>query len=172
MCCLSWLDNQHLVSWAQIPQSRYGRVLSNLCDGPVGTPAANEEQASKTVQGLVVRVWQHLLLGGLLVEPQLPLLLVTTYLKDDVSRCDAGTHENPFLLPFTSNPDKRGGCKKKKIRYIVRVNTFRHRNYDGQSSLRAKRKKTDQMYPIFQLNIELYSLCALRLSHHKLSKWS
>lgn len=44
-------------------------LFSNLCDGPVRTPAAYEEQASKTVESLVVGVWEHFLLWGLLIKP-------------------------------------------------------------------------------------------------------
>lgn len=51
-----------------------------LCDGPVRTPAAYEEQPSKTVKRLVIGVWDYFLLWGLLVKPSLPLFLVTTYL--------------------------------------------------------------------------------------------
>lgn len=50
-------------------QTDYTQMFCNLCNGPVGTPAAYEEQASETVQGLIVGVGQHLLLGGLLVKP-------------------------------------------------------------------------------------------------------
>lgn len=42
---------------------------SDLRDGPVGTPAAYEEKASKTVESLVVGVWDHLLLWGLVIKP-------------------------------------------------------------------------------------------------------
>lgn len=42
---------------------------SDLRNGPVGTPAAYEEKASKTVESLVVGVWDHLLLWGLVIKP-------------------------------------------------------------------------------------------------------
>lgn len=66
------------VSWHLNLQS-YSR--SDLRDGPVRTPAADEEQASKTVEGLVVVVWQHLLLWGVLIKPCFPLFLMVTDLK-------------------------------------------------------------------------------------------
>lgn len=57
-------------------------LFSDLCDGPVGTPAANEQEASEAIQALVVRVWDELLLWCLVVKPRLPLLLVATYLEE------------------------------------------------------------------------------------------
>lgn len=73
------LSHQILISAHQNHIHRH--VCSNLCNGPVRTPAAYEEQASKTVERLVVGVWDHLLLWGLLIKPWLPLFLITTYLK-------------------------------------------------------------------------------------------
>lgn len=66
------------VSWHLNLQS-YSRA--DLRDGPVRTPAADEEQASKAVEGLVVVVWEHLLLWGVLIKPCFPLFLMVTDLK-------------------------------------------------------------------------------------------
>lgn len=79
-------------------------VWSHLCDGPVGTPAADEKQASETIESLVVGVWDGLLLRGLGVEPRLPLLLVATYLEEMKKQqwmiWTAGTGRRPALNTF------------------------------------------------------------------------
>lgn len=49
-----------------------------LGDGPVGTPAADEQQASETVKVLVVGIGDLLLLWSILIKPVLPLLLIVT----------------------------------------------------------------------------------------------
>ena len=96
------------------------RVFTNLCDGSVRTPAAYEEQASKTVESLVVGVWNHLLLWSLLIKPQLPLLLVMTYLKDNVNSSDTGIKikKKTLLPPITTYLDRRG-CEKNKLLHLA-----------------------------------------------------
>lgn len=54
----------------------------HLSNGPVGTPAAYDQQASKRVESLVVVVRERLLLRGILVKPRLPLFLMVSYLKE------------------------------------------------------------------------------------------
>lgn len=65
-----------------VPTSQPSCDSRNLSDGPVRTPAADEEQASEAVQGLVVVVWEHLLLRGVPIEPCFPLFLMVAYLKE------------------------------------------------------------------------------------------
>lgn len=60
--------------------------LFNLCNGPIRTPAAYEEQSSETIQGLIVGVGDHFLLWSLLIKPRLPLLLISAYLKKVIQK--------------------------------------------------------------------------------------
>lgn len=57
-------------------------VLSRHREGAFRKPAANEQQTTEKVEGVVVAVWNDLVFRSVLVEPRLPLLLVATDLFD------------------------------------------------------------------------------------------
>lgn len=69
------LKINNFMAWLDPLASKW--VHSYLSDGSIWTPGSNKEQPPKTVQSLVICIWDWFFLWCLSIKPALPLFLMT-----------------------------------------------------------------------------------------------